>query len=274
MNIEHFQFMNTIKVYAHKPGPVSKAIIQVIALFEQVSGDHAIDEADVILVTEREHLNALYRKDKPFALLNTRPGLQPSNLPENVYVLLPYLTDKEKGLIPFIDWLKAQLEKAKTAEKTVTEPTEEFTDFLSFKQNYRVLILDNDPKNLEKAAAMLKGHSIVMTKSLESAVGYCAPDKFDAVLTDMQMPLDRHFGALSPDAINPALEVPYGFAMVFEATRRGIPVAVVTDGNHHQDWVSAMFDRITSATVNGQKVLFLNSIGKRWDKALKRLLEE
>jgi len=97
---------------------------------------------------------------------------------------------------------------------------------------------------------------------------------FDAVLTDMHMRPDKTYGSLNLDAYGVKETIPYGFAMMLEATTRGIPVAVVTDGNHHQDWVSAMFDDIKDATVNGQKVLFFNNIGKRWDKALKCLMEE
>lgn len=267
--------MNTIKVYAHKPGPVSKAILQVIGLFQEVSGENAIEEADAILITEREHLNALYRKDKPFGFILTQTESQPSNLPENVFVISAITLLKDKsGIMAFIEWLNTRLGQPGATTKSVAATTEEFTDIPAFKRNYRVLVLDNDRKNLRTAEVVLKGHTIVKSTSLQDAATYFATEKFDAVLTDMQMPLDKHFGALSADAINPALEVPYGFAMIFEATKRGLPIAVVTDGNHHQDWVSAMFDHIKGATVNGQKVLFFNHIGKRWDRALKSLMEE
>jgi molybdopterin-guanine dinucleotide biosynthesis protein len=67
-------------------------------------------------------------------------------------------------------------------------------------------------------------------------------------------------------------EVPAGISIMFEATKRGIPVAIVTDSNHHLDWFSSMFDSWQTAEVNGQKVIF-NNRGKQWDHALKALLE-
>jgi len=64
-----------------------------------------------------------------------------------------------------------------------------------------------------------------------------------------------------------------GWAVAAEVTARGIPVAIVTDGNHHTSWVVAMFKKMKSMIMNGQKVLFFANIGKRWDIALKALME-
>lgn len=266
-----------INVYQHKPDCLSRAIIQVAGLFEEVSGEGASETADVVLVQDRQDINSIYNHHQLFGLIITDRHASTGNLPENVFAITPELVNKATGLIAFIDWVKRAMElKSQSSQPVKAHQGANIDGIPEFRNKYRVLVLDDKHENLDLAQVLLErncGHHCSVARYFGAAMMSIKSGEFDAILTDMQMPVDRHYSSMSPDAINPAQEVPYGFAMIFEATLCGLPVAVVTDGNHHQDWVSAMFDHIHEATVNGQKVLFINSIGKRWDKALKALME-
>lgn len=265
--------MKTIPVYAHKPGPASKAFIQVFGLFQEVSGENAIDQAEVILLLGTDDLHALYNERQIFCVLESSGQRIAPNQPENVCVIdVLKLFSPEKGL-PVLTALieKRAAEKLQTPAPKVELP--EFSDLEIFEGKYSVLVIDDTEQNLLIAQSVLRGHSVVVVKSLEAAMIKVGEQRFDAVLTDMDMPPDKHYAALNLQNYAVNEKVSYGFAVVLEMTRRGIPVAVVTDGNHHKGWVSAMFDTMKDATINGQPVQFFNDIGKRWDKALKSLFE-
>ncbi len=142
-------------------------------------------------------------------------------------------------------------------------------------KSHLVLVVDDRADNLGVAISRLIGQRLLLAKGPEEAMRLLnmKGQKPDAVLTDLQMRPDRVYPALNLDGYGVAETIHSGFSVMFEATKRGIPVAIVTDGNHHADWASAMFDSLHEATVNNQKVLFFNNIEKRWDVALKKLLE-
>ena len=84
------------------------------------------------------------------------------------------------------------------------------------------------------------------------------PFGFDAVLTDMMMPMSRR--TLGPGIYNPDEQVPYGFVIALKAAARGAKlVALVTDVNHHQGAMSAAIDHLYEVAVNGAKALFLHA---------------
>lgn len=268
--------MKKIKVYLVEQEPLSRAILQVMGLFTQVTPDEGPAGADVILVSKREKLNAVYREDKLFGLIAESGVNSYHGLPKNIFVIQANVSiTGEQGLIKFVDWANEKLTQQQPEKKVVVPPLESFTDRPKFRREYTVLVIDNDHGNRSLATRLLSDAyaSITLCADLESLVTSMDNHKFDAVLTDMHMPPDRFYSSLSMHSIIPGQDVPYGFAVILEATKRGVPVAVVTDANHHQDWVSAMFDHIKEATVNGQRVLFFNNIRKRWDIALKALME-
>lgn len=259
---------------------MSKAFLKVAGLFSD-KFDEITDQksADIVLVVGTEDLRAVYNANQHFYVL-VLPGSRETatSQPDNVRLLNPIdLFDLEKkGTGGEMQKFYEQIAKVKAdqGEKAVKEVlTREFPDIAVFRNHYLILVIDDTEENLLTARAVLAGHALVTANRLELALKAIAERKFDAVLTDMQMPPDKSFSALNLDHYGVTETVPYGFAVIFEATKRGMPVAVVTDASHHQDWVSAMFDHIHDATVNGQRVLFFNHIGKRWDKALKALLE-
>ncbi len=84
------------------------------------------------------------------------------------------------------------------------------------------------------------------------------PFGFDAVLTDMMMPMSRR--TLGPGIYKHGEQVPYGFVIALKAAARGAKlVALVTDVNHHMGAMSAAIDHLYEVAVNGAKVLFLHA---------------
>jgi CheY-like chemotaxis protein len=91
--------------------------------------------------------------------------------------------------------------------------------------------------------------------------------QFEAVLTDMNMPMSRQ--TLAPGVYEWKTEVPYGFILALRASQIGAKhVAMVTDTNHHQGAMSAAIDHLGGAyyrgteepfEINGAKVLFLHA---------------
>lgn len=265
----------SVKIHAHKPGPVSRAFLQVFGLvgdtFDEVAD---ASQADIILLTGSDDLRTLYNEHQLFCVLHVdRHRAIAGNQPENVCILdTLHLFGGKDG----IEKLTVAIEKHKVsmANPSVRKSAiVEFPDVATFAKRYSVIVIDDTERNRQIAETVLKDQHAVVVSRLDGAVHAMDHGQFDAVLTDMHMPPDEHYRALNLDRFGIKETVPYGFAVILEATKRGLPVAVVTDGNHHEDWISAMIDRMPEAVVNGQKVLFFNNIGKRWDKALKALLE-
>ncbi len=271
-----------IKLYAHNSGPLSKAFLQTFRFdgYELVeTSDRGVADAVLLLendvLADPESFRRMYRGQQLFIVLKTSGESHISrNQPENVCVIDPLrlmMSHCEvERLTTGLGWLKAEKAKAPTPEL----PIPVFMDVPSFGKRYKVLVIDDTARNLRIAEAVLgKCHKVSIANSVQAAVSLMDNGGFDAVLTDMQIPPDKHYSALALGRYGVRETVDYGWAVMFEATRRGIPVAIVTDGSHHESLASAMFDSIKGATVNGQKVLFFNNIGKRWDFALKALME-
>ncbi len=267
-------------MFAHKPSAVSKAFMQVVGLIgndnEKVEVTEVAEQtsADIVLLTEPDELREVYNEQQLFCVLIS-PGKKISpNQPENVCLVDALnLFAGDKGIKQLCEQL-AKRQKVSSGSVAAEDETSIFPDLEKFRGRYSVLVIDDKDENLRIAEAVLKGHEVVVVHRLIDAVSLAKRRKFDAVLTDMEMPPDKLYSSLNLDNYGVKETVPYGFAAVLEMTGFGVPMAVVTDGNHHEGWVSAMFDHIKGATINGQKVLFFNNIGKRWDKALKSLMEE
>jgi len=262
-----------INVYTHESGPLSRAFLQVFNL----TNDKLVETsdqstADVILITGMDDLRPLYNEHQLFLVLLTgvHGHVSPSQ-PVNVCLLDGLNLFGPNGVVKLIQQLESHRE---ALVKRVPETVPVFSDIVRCDKVYRVLVIDDTPKNLRIAEKVLVGHEVATVAGLQEALKKIVDGvTFDAVLTDMEMLPDKQYPSLSLDHYGIRETVPLGFAVVLEMTGRNMPVAVVTDGNHHAGWVSAMFDHIHSANINGQKVLFFNGIGKRWDKALKCLME-
>jgi CheY-like chemotaxis protein len=273
---------NMIKLYVPNPNSITTALTMVLDPIKNSVAVSSIEDADYVLVTTSEDLREHHRADKFFGFApwtNIDRELAKKQ-PENVFVMNPsasLLTEHPHSGLSFCRALETWMsEKAVTRAAQAQQPIqEEEKNLADFTRAYMVLVIDDTEENLQKAITRLPGHQLLLAKSPEDAMrllnlGGKMPD---AVLTDMQMPPDKTYGSLNLDVYGVTEKIHSGFAMMLEATKRGIPVAIVTDGNHHHDWASAMFDHIKEATVNGRLVLFYNSIGKNWDLALKELMD-
>lgn len=263
-----------MKVFAPQASPIINAFLIVFQIQGEQELTENIQEADFVLVADYATLREWYRPEKFFGFLpcNDIQQEMSKKQPENVFVMDTrdlFNQNSKGGVFAFV---KA-LQNWKPVEK---KPQRQFGgNIAQLSRSYFVLVIDDTEENLQIATERLPGQKLILARGPEEAMRYLnlEGEMPDAVLTDMQMRPDRVYGSLNVNQYGVTETIHSGFSMMFEATSRGIPVAIVTDGNHHLDWASAMFDRLTSAEVNGQKVLFFNNIGKCWDMALKMLLE-
>lgn len=134
----------------------------------------------------------------------------------------------------------------------------------------RILVIEDKEAHRKSAEETLAGHEITIVDSFDKAMDLLSKDStpFEAVLTDMMMPMSRQ--TLAPGVFNPSEQVPYGFILALKATLCGAKfVAMVTDTNHHQGAMSAAIDHLGQAyyrngfkpnfVVNGAKVMFVHT---------------
>lgn len=112
----------------------------------------------------------------------------------------------------------------------------------------------------ERWSAYWQTHSAAEKKSV-------MPFPFDAVLTDMMMPMSRK--TLAPGIFEYSEQVPYGFIIALRAALFGAKyIAMLTDTNHHQGAMSAVLDHLGNASyhsmtpnfeINGTKAIFVHT---------------
>lgn len=259
------KLMNTIKWFTAKNNPVVKAFVQVVEIPDRTwEPTQNPDDAEVIFVYDsRVALLRSYRNDKIFCYLSS--NRKEPNLPANVIHLY--------GVNALLEAPKL-VEAVKTFQPKV-EPAQNWRlpdEIAQTKGIYKILVVDDRPENLVFAQALLGAkHEVTVTDKFETAMELLKSEQFDYVLTDLELPGSLHYSALSPTSIDMTATYPYGFLIAFEATQLGLPVAIVTDGNHHSSWISAAFDTLKMSVINGKPVRFFNYIGKRWDTALQEL---
>jgi len=257
-----------------KPNPIFLAIIATLEL----TGDpwtkvDSADEAEVIFViSDRTVLNSAYSPEKVFAYFEHR-GPGKAGLPENVILLGMSLCENMEAMSKVRIQVEEMKKKVLVETPATSSSIEIPADLAVTKNSYRVLVIDDKQDNLNLAKSLLGKHQVTMAVGFADGMKALSEGQFDLVLSDMHMPDNKHYGAFSMEHAKVGGTNAWGFFSVFEVTAKGLPLAIVTDGNHHSDWVSAGFDHLKGATVNGQVVMFFNSIGKRWDRALFALEE-
>lgn len=272
-----------MKVFNASPNSsLIKAHLFVVR-FDELDQEMA-DEADVIMTTDSAELRKLYAKygEKKFLVLFDTLRDRVETPEVNVFGAgnrqiceLGPLMNSIAVVQKYQKWIK---EREITPKKEMVKHP--LGEIVMLSRSYNVLIVDDSHEHLQTAAERLIGQGILPIDSSKRALELLKLEdgseksSIDAVLTDLNMKPERMYPSLNLDQYGLNEEVPAGISVMFEATKRGIPVAIVTDANHHMDWFSAMFDHWTEATVNGQKVIFCQENGgKRWDSVLKQLLE-
>jgi CheY-like chemotaxis protein len=181
----------------------------------------------------------------------------------------------------------------------------------------RILIIEDTQKHIEAAQKLLADHELTICKTFHEAERVLAGAEngfqyredaefpFDVVLTDLHLPLSLKGLVENPvigttktgESIKkPAVEVygsqiPYGVVIALAAMRRGVPVAIVSDGSHHSHPINWALDLVASKKSPGKRLMlgtspFLTMEGcylmdyvdgqyvKLWDKALDILMKE
>jgi CheY-like chemotaxis protein len=136
----------------------------------------------------------------------------------------------------------------------------------------RILVVEDKEVHRKAAEETLADHEVTIVYSFDKAMDIMSEDPepfaFEAVLTDMMMPMCKT--TLIPEVFNPSEQVPYGFVIALRAALRGAKfVAMVTDTNHHYGAMSAAIDYLGRAyykdgskpnfVVNGAKCTFVHA---------------
>jgi CheY-like chemotaxis protein len=229
-----------------------------------------IEDADLIISVgiDQSTRLAYATSDAFFGILEVRP--LPNGQPDNVFVMDgASLIHGNRNVATMLERFKVWSSIPRQKKVLEEVPADRI---VKFDRVYKVLIIDDKKENLARAMYLLPGQQILPVDSFEMAMNMMKDGGFDAVLTDLHMPPDKGYTAVSLDSYPLGADEPVGMSVVFEATRLGMPVAVVTDANHHLSWFTAMFGGMDGATVNRQKVIFRNDSSKRWDVALADLM--
>lgn len=232
-------------------------------------------QADAIFFFGYSDLTALYEnytEDGVFVYYSLSAHDNTSLISKkNVIVLKGPSLAEQASIFQFELFPLVEVARVKKAlpKKEITLPA----DLVKTKGRYRVLVIDDKPENLELAKLLLEGHQVVTADGLKSGMKEFNDAKFDAVLTDMEMRPDNFYPSYSVTSQPLGHHDLFGWAVAAEVTKQGVPVAIVTEGNHHISWPVAMFNSMKKMEMNGQTVLLFGNIGKQWNVALKELME-
>jgi CheY-like chemotaxis protein len=259
-----------------KDGPLPKSIKKVLSTLVgegQVTFVEKMSEADLVIFTEVHDIEREYNKEKSYAFLEVSPSHNKPTLPENCATLQP--TELLLGLIQMIQDISKKL--MLIAEVLLVSDEVGTTEVLPNAK--RILVIEDTPKHQVSAKAGLAGHKLTVVTGYEEAMEILGKEKFDVVLTDLQMPMSSR--TLGPDAFKLGQLVPYGLLLRDEAAHQGAKyVAVVTDLNHHADWVSAAFDHFSyPMQIEGARVMMMHAPmnpdgSKDWATALNKLMKD
>lgn len=261
-----------MKVHIAAEGPVELTIEQILKAYGAEFASYA--DATLIVVhqfdKDWETMFKLYSMSKYFVLVGKKFEEADEELPPNVeFPIFDKAVFRAGELLSKEEFIRKGIEKTK-AMKFVTHaesPVERIAG-----SGMGVLLVDDREENRAMAKELLAGYDLTLCSSYGQAMRELETGAFDAVLSDLYMPVSKYHRAMSFRPEHLGKQYPYGMMVVLEAARRGISAAVVTDANHHTDPFSAAFDGMGSHEYPG-KTRFFNRFGKRWDEALQELLK-
>lgn len=240
---------------AMKDGPVPRSIRQVLPIVGDETSHTYVEsqaEADLVIFDEVRAIERGYDKEKSYAFLQM-PGVKAPRLPDNCEVINALCI--LGGLIDVIS--KARLRLPPPAMSAVEEEEETTVSFLP--DALRILVIEDTPRHQASARVDLAGHRLTVATGYEEAMQILAREKFDYVFTDLMMPMSSLM--LGTEAFKLGELVPYGIMLMIEAAHRGASyVAVVTDLNHHANWLSAAFDHFRyPVEIDGAVVMMMHA---------------
>ena len=260
-----------MKFFVEIKDPVGASLKLVLSTLIDPGTCHCVESAstaDLIIIQDKRGLHELYEEGKWFAVVSLK---EPDGLPDNVKWF--HVTTVVPELVSYMAQIVKETEGMNTVSGQTVETGIEYVPG-NTQQGSRVLVVDDKQENLELALKLLgEKYFLTLASGYGQGEQLIRDNDYDAVLSDCQMPVYIENSALSTDAVKVGETVHNGLFLMFPATKKGARFAIVTDANHHQDWVSAIFDDLRDQQViNGQPVLFINYLGKQWDKAMEKLM--
>ncbi|MDP1833323.1 MAG: hypothetical protein Q8L11_00110 [Candidatus Moranbacteria bacterium] len=250
-------------------GPVGQALKQTIGLFGEVEFVEDPYLANVVIAEDAKTLIPYYCMEREFIIM---PKGRPRGDQEakNVH---------EYGILDAIQIMTFPAMQAKQKlPETLPGPPEVVAKRIESLGAKRVLVVDDTVKHQKSALVLLDEYDLTIATGYDEAMRLLASEKFDVVLTDMEMPMAVG-GALATYILGK--KIPYGLLIATEAARVGVKqVGVVTDLGHHDDPFSAAFDHFSryDYEINGAIVKYMHApmitmdgeSAKDWSEALKK----
>lgn len=262
-----------IHVALKETDPVRRALEQVFGVIGDPKTHNfvkTIREADLVIFTETKAIEMDYSiSTRTYAYIDGMAHDKP-NLPTGVVRLS--MANTVVSLVELIQkvWLtlKPTEENVSVAAKVQVRP-----DAL------RVLVIDDTPKHIVSAESGLAEHRLTTATGYEQAMQILGNEKFDVVLTDLEMPMSSN--QLASHVFKLGELVPYGVLIAIEAAHRGAKfVAVVTDGGHHHGPFQAAIDYFRTFPVKIEKAKMvmmhapMKDGAKDWATALDILMKD
>lgn len=118
----------------------------------------------------------------------------------------------------------------------------------------KILVIDDERRNTLSAATLLPGQ-VTIADSVQTAYNLLEGDeKFDAVLTDLFMPLGSFRGSMDTRRYGrPSDNLPAGLVFALKAANKGIRTVICTDADHHSDWICSLLDLLRSSDPESQR---------------------
>lgn len=107
----------------------------------------------------------------------------------------------------------------------------------------KILVIDDARRNALSAASLLPGNVTVADTIKKAYEILGSGEHFDAVLTDLKMPLGNFRGAMNTrDYDYPSSDLDAGLVFALKAVKMGIRTVICTDADHHNDWICSLLD--------------------------------
>lgn len=230
--------------------PIAQALKQTISLFGEVEFVADPYLAHVVIAENAKKLIPYYCAEREFIIMAMQGNLRGDQEAKNVheYSVL--------DAIRIMTFPAARAAKGHLSD-TLPGPAEVVAKRIENAGAKRVLVVDDTVKHQKSASVLLSDCDLTIATGYTDAMKLLASEKFDMVLTDMEMPMAD---ALATHILGK--KVPYGLLIATEAARVGVKqVAVVTDLNHHADPFSAAFDHFAQHdfVINGATVKYMHA---------------
>lgn len=119
----------------------------------------------------------------------------------------------------------------------------------------KILVIDDLDRNIAAAYATLIGHEVTTVDNIKEAFSLLrnfGAKKFDAVLTDLFLPLGDFNGSFSVSYSeksqenwkNRLAELPAGLVFALASANVGVKTVICTDADHHEDYICSLLDMI------------------------------